>query len=171
MKHLSHQMCTSLLNQHCCSLSCSGTDTSGAFQEALVVKNPPANTGDTGSIPVPGRSPGEGNGNPLRYTCLENPMERGAWWASAHGVTETDTMEPTHARAHVFGKPGRIGGDKNQILPEKCGCVSLSTPWSMHGALQRQEVGSQEEPKEDRRGTDSFSLGLGANTQHLPSTC
>ena len=62
---------------------------------------PPANTGDTGSIPGSGRSPGDGNGNPLRYTCLENPMERGAWWATVHGVTETDTMEPAHACAHT----------------------------------------------------------------------
>ena len=43
-----------------------------------VVKNPPANAGDTGSIPGSGRSPGEGNGNPLQYSCLENPMDRGA---------------------------------------------------------------------------------------------
>ena len=64
-----------------------------------------------------------------------------------------------------------VGGDKSQILPEKCGCVLLPTPWSMHGALQRQEVGSQEGPKGDRRGTESFSLGLGANAQHFPPTC
>ena len=101
-KHLSHQMCTSLSNQHCCSLSCSGTDTSGAFQVALVVKNPPANTGDTGSMPGSGRPPGEGNGNPFPYTCLENPMDRGAWRATVHGVTETNTMEPVHASAHTY---------------------------------------------------------------------
>ena len=46
-----------------------------------VVKNPPANVGDPGLIPGSGRSPGEGNGNPLQYSCLENPMDRGAWWA------------------------------------------------------------------------------------------
>ena len=50
------------------------------------VKNPPANTGDTGSIPGSGRSPGEGNGNPLQYSCLGNFMDRGALWATAHGV-------------------------------------------------------------------------------------
>ena len=43
--------------------------------------------GDLGSIPWSGRSPGEGNGNPLQYSCLENPMDRGAWWATVHGVT------------------------------------------------------------------------------------
>ena len=51
-----------------------------------VVKNPPANAGDLGSLPGLGRSPGEGNGNPLQYSCLENPKDRGAWWATVHGV-------------------------------------------------------------------------------------
>ena len=58
-------------------------------QVALVAKNPPANVGnarDTGLIPGLQRSPGEGNGNPLQYSCLENPMDRGAWGATVHGV-------------------------------------------------------------------------------------
>ena len=50
-----------------------------------MVENPPANAGDPGSIPGSGRSPGEGNGNPLRYSCLGNAMDRGAWWATVHG--------------------------------------------------------------------------------------
>ena len=57
----------------------------------LVVKNPPANAGDArqvGLIPGLGRSPGGGRGNPLQYSCLENPMDRGAWWATVHGVAE-----------------------------------------------------------------------------------
>ena len=49
------------------------------------LKNPPANAGDTGSILGPGRSSGEGNGYPLQCFCLGNPMERGTWWATAHG--------------------------------------------------------------------------------------
>ena len=49
------------------------------------------NAGVPGSIPGPGRSPGEGNGNPLQYSCLENPMEGGAWWATVHGVTKSQT--------------------------------------------------------------------------------
>ena len=53
-----------------------------------MIKNPPANAGDTGSVPGSGRSPSEGNGNPLHYSCLENPMGRGAWRA-----TESDTTE------------------------------------------------------------------------------
>jgi len=52
-----------------------------------VVKNPPANAGDVGLIPELGRSPGEGNGNPLQYSCLENLMGRGGWWAILHRVT------------------------------------------------------------------------------------
>ena len=47
--------------------------------------------GDLGLIPGLGRSPGEGNGNPLQYSCLENPMDGGAWWATAHGVTKSRT--------------------------------------------------------------------------------
>ena len=59
-----------------------------------MVKNPPANAGDkrdVGSIPGLGRSPGEENGNPLQYSCLENPMDRGAWQAIVHGVTKNRT--------------------------------------------------------------------------------
>ena len=57
-----------------------------------MVKNPPAKAGDlrdTGSIPGFGRSPGRGRGNPPQYSCLENPMDRGAWQATVHGVTES----------------------------------------------------------------------------------
>ena len=66
-----------------------------ASQVALVVKSLPANAGDirdVGSIPGSGKSPGEGNGNPLQYSCLENPMDRGAWWATVHGVMKSQTQ-------------------------------------------------------------------------------
>ena len=53
-----------------------------------VVKNMLVNAGDMGSIPGPGRSPKEGNGKPLQYSCLENPMDRGAWWATVHRVSK-----------------------------------------------------------------------------------
>ena len=58
------------------------------FPGGSVVKNIPANTGDMGSTPGSGRSLGEGNGNPLQYSGLENSMDRGAWWATVHGVTK-----------------------------------------------------------------------------------
>ena len=52
--------------------------------------------GDLGSIPGSGRSPGEGNGNPLQYSCLENPVDGGVWWATAQGFAESDTNERFH---------------------------------------------------------------------------
>ena len=60
----------------------------------LVVKNKPTDAGDerdAGSIPGSGRSPGGGHGNPPQYSCLENPLDRGAWWAAVHGVTKSQT--------------------------------------------------------------------------------
>ena len=64
----------------------------------LVIENPPANAGDLReavSIPESGRSPGEGNGNPLQYSYLENLVDRGAWWATAHRVAESEMSEAT----------------------------------------------------------------------------
>ena len=63
-------------------------------QVVLMVNKPSANAGnirDTGSIPGLGRSPGGGHGNPLQYSCLENPMDRGAWWAMVHRVEKNRT--------------------------------------------------------------------------------
>ena len=62
------------------------------FPGSSVVKNPPANAGDSGSVSGLGRSSGEGNGNPLQYSCLENPMDRGAWWATESYLTEGLSM-------------------------------------------------------------------------------
>ena len=76
----------------------------GASQVALVVKNLPANAGDirdAGLIPGPGRSPGEGNGNPLQYSYLENPMDRGAWRAIVHSVAKSLHTQPKRLSMHA----------------------------------------------------------------------
>ena len=62
------------------------------FSGGSVVRNPPANAGDPGSIPGLGRPPGEGNGNPLQYSCLGNPTDRGAWRAAVHGAAKELAM-------------------------------------------------------------------------------
>ena len=78
---------------------------------ALVVKKikikkiPPANAGDardSGWIPGPGRSPGEGSGCPLQYSCLGNPVDRGAWCATVHGVAKSRMQLSTHIHTHVY---------------------------------------------------------------------
>ena len=61
------------------------------FPSGSEVKASACNVGDLGSIPGLGGSTGEGNGNPLQYFCLENPMDRGAWWATVHGVAKSQT--------------------------------------------------------------------------------
>ena len=63
-------------------------------------KESPYSAGDLGSIPGPGGSPGEGNSNPLQYSCLENPMDRGAWWATVHGVAKSRTWLSNFASLH-----------------------------------------------------------------------
>ena len=65
-----------------------------------MVKNPPANAGDAGSICGSGRFPEGGNGNPLQYSCLENSLDRGAWQATVPGFAESDTTE--HVSTHTY---------------------------------------------------------------------
>ena len=61
------------------------------FPHSSAGKESACNAGDLGPIPGSGRSPGEGNDSPLHYTCLENPIDRGTWWATVHGSQELDT--------------------------------------------------------------------------------
>ena len=80
-----------------------------ASQVAQVVNSPPANAEDLGSIPGSGRSPGGGNGHPLQYLCLGNPMDRGTWRAAVHRAAKSQAQlkrlstQPTQARATVAG--------------------------------------------------------------------
>ena len=84
------------------------------FPGGSEVKASTCNVGDLGSIPGSGRSPAEGNGNPLQYSSLENPMDGGAWWATVHGVTKsrpllsdftfTFTVEKNYMKVHMYSR-------------------------------------------------------------------
>ena len=113
-----------------------------AFQVALVLKNLSASardTRDTGSIPGLGRSPGEGNGNALQYSCLENSIDRGAWWAAVHGTTEgwtwlshwthTHTHTHTHTIIHGWLNLQIWNHGYMEFWPHEGRCPS-SLPWS-----------------------------------------
>ena len=71
------------------------------FPPSSVSKKNACNAGDLGSIPGLGTSPGEGNGNPLQYSCLENPMDRGAWQATVYGVAKSRTRLSNKHTAHT----------------------------------------------------------------------
>ena len=72
------------------------------FPNDSVVKNLPANIGDAGSITGSGRAPGGGNGNPLQYSCLRNPMDRGAWWVTAYGVAKSNIWLSNFKKRQLF---------------------------------------------------------------------
>ena len=99
------------------------------------------NAGDPGSIPGSGRSPGEGNGNPLQYSCLENPMEGGAWWVgySPWGCKESDTTERLHS--HFHSQVDATGPSQTQWLmlppgPRPCKVyVNLGSLWMKPGTV------------------------------------
>ena len=76
---------------------------------AQMIKNPPANAGDADLILGQGRSPGEGNGNPLQYSCVENPEDRGAWWAAVDRVTQSLSRLKRLGGGNA-GDPGLISG-------------------------------------------------------------
>ena len=92
----------------------SGKNTGVGFPGGILVKNPLAKAGDTrDSVLIPGleRSPGEGNGNPLQYSCLENPIDKGVWWAIVHGVAKRWTWPSMHTCQYWSGLPFPSPGD------------------------------------------------------------
>ena len=102
------------------------------FSGGSVVKNLPANAQDKDLISGLGGSPGGGNGNPLQYSCLENPMDRGPWWAIVHRVRESQTQLSTHTQLYYA-----------YVCLVTQSCPTLSDPMdcsparsSVHGILQ-----------------------------------
>ena len=95
-----------------------------------MVKNLPCNARDAGSIPGSGRSPGEGHGNPLQYSCLENPMDRGPWKATVHGVTkESDTtyQQNKKSNSHKGIIWGQASLRQRESIEENSAVSSLQT--------------------------------------------
>ena len=88
--------------------------------------NLPASAGDRGSIPDPGRSLGERNGNALQYSCLGNPMDRGAWRATVLGVTKSWTRLSTHVAAYFLLAPV---GDVLYLKSQSSACLQAGTGW------------------------------------------
>ena len=136
-----------------------------ASQAVLVVTNPPANAGDlgdAGSFPGLGRSPGEGNGNPLQYSCLGNSMDRGAWRATVHWVTKSRTW------LRDWAPPWPANFKQNKTLGPQAKVLLLSLPpspltrWvSTTELLCHEEVASQKATWDELAGMFSVSRVLG----------
>ena len=120
------------------------------FSGSSVVKNPPANAGDVGSIPELGRFPGGGNGKPLQYSCLGNPLDRGAWWVTVHGVAKSRTQlsDWTELTALCLGPAERCWPVQEEVFLQ----TSLCRP----GALQATSLLN----KNPERGIQSLSSSL-----------
>ena len=83
-------------------------------------KEPACNAGDLGSIPGSGISLGEGNGNPLQYSCLENPLDRRAWWATVHGVTKSQTQLSNKHNTTISDELSPNGKKLPTVVPAFC---------------------------------------------------
>ena len=139
-------------------------------QVALVVKNPPANAGDirdTSSIPGLGRSPGGGHGNPFQYSCLENPMEKGAWWASVHRVAKSQALLKwlsmhtcrTYSQRIEYGTYWKyVSMFQEVFMFEVCIVVIFSAGWTQKGRSFWPIFDDPQEPGE--LGQILFSLAL-----------
>ena len=152
----SRRMATAALKfKNTCSLE--------GFRVAQRLKHLPAsacNAGDLGSILGSGRSPGEGNSNPLQYSCLENPMDRGAWWAAVPGVTKSRTRLSNFTSLHhlLLGRRAmtnldRVLKSRDIILPMKIYTVKAMV---FPGVMYRCEICTIKKAKHQR--IDAFKL-------------
>ena len=107
----------------------------GGFPGGSDDKASACNAGDLGSIPGLGRSPGEENGNPLQYSCLENPMDRGAWWATAHGVAKSWTRLSDFTHTHIVDVCMFDGG--SVCMCGVCVCPSVCVGQSSQPRIKR----------------------------------
>ena len=117
------------------------------------VKNPPANAADAGSIPVSGRSPGGGHGTPLQYSCLENPMDRGTWWAAVSPQGPIKHAQQGPPRSTLPG--GQLQWRDVQWLPSQTECslppASLCSSETDLGGVHSDQEGA--DPSPDRAVT------------------
>ena len=111
---------------------------------AQTVKMSACNAGDPGLIPGSGRSPGEGNGNPLQYSCLENPMDRGAWQATVHGVARVGhdlvTKPSNSKRLHIPTRSSFISTSVRTVMTGARGRCPLGHARGLCGPLELEEV-------------------------------
>ena len=123
------------------------------FPGGSEVKASACNAEDWGSIPGSGRSPGEGNGNPLQYSCLESPMDGGAWWAIVHGVAKSQTRLSDFTFTFTF----------HQLLVEGCSRVVSISPLTFLNCHVRKHRGQSRcwLPKNTLRQRDGM-LGSGS---------
>ena len=121
---------------------CPATSSTG-FPGGTVVKNPPANAGDTGLIPGLGRSLGEGNGKSFQYSCLGNSMDRGIWRVRDHGVAKSQTQVSTHTH-YIINYPSLAGlfidlqtysSPRLQLTEEEATCCCRYSYLSHHSTL------------------------------------
>ena len=158
---------------------------------ALGVKNLPANAGDirdTGLIPVSGRSPGGGLGYPLQYTCLENPKDRGAWWATVHRVTKSWTQlkwlsmhaQVVKVKSDVVKKKYCLGtwNVLKRKRNQRSNCQhsldhreSKGTPKPLYCLLRNLHAGQKATVRTGHGTTDWFQIGKGVHQGYILSPC
>ena len=115
------------------------------FPGGSVVKNPPANAGDMGLIPGLGRSPREGNGNPLQYSCLENPIDKGAWWATVHGVAKELDIDVRAIRIELADRKG-VEFARAHCLLSRGDLVYLEKEMATHSSILAWKIPLTKEP-------------------------